>query len=574
MESKLGLQSSQEALKKLRDTLREIISKIDSDKKNNEMDFNKAEFKNQLGSLGMQTLVKTTMVKLAHDSIIRGVDESRQKLRDEQEQLMKYQLKLDSLSYEYSMLQSQMALMREKAPGKDLKKVGIEIPNSDVTETNENTHSQVEKLLQEELKRRKVMREEVDVITEKTAQKRRKFNEMSTKLRKLPDTIKELNSVLKPVRGLLDIKGLDGTNEILNKIKKLPRPLYVLGREAISFQHVNKHRISVTIDDENLGNGPEDNQLVDLYEMYPTQVCIEINDPISSDSGEQSTYKLRVKFGYHPRLDVVTISSDVLMNDEVDKSISTKELQFLYPFDCGNTSPNPLCEHLKDGNFQFSVQKCGGRRPYVWANLICNITCLESFEVEDRHTDNDGMEFRSWPQKAASYRNNIRFKTVVGMLEQRLRSILSLRQQLQSLMHKKILISATELGLGVEPNAKLVDFVKLPRQKEEENKALIQQGTHGPYTEVWCMIVEVRTMVIKCMIGIEPEYPLRSPVFRIVCEKMIGDVVERDILHLEQNVNEYTLKDGGTVKNEMLLSGQIIALMVYAEKLSQKCGND
>lgn len=567
MDLQPGLQSGQQALKKLRDTLRQIISKIDPDKNDT------PDYKSELGSLGMQTLVQTTMVKFAHDSIVRGVDESRQKLRDEQEELMKYQLKLDSLSYEYTMLQSQMTLMREKAPGKDLKKVGIEIPNSDIIETNENTHAQVEKLLQEELKRRKRMREEVDAITEKTVQKRRKFTEMTSKLRKLPETIKELNSVLKPVRGFVAIKGLDGTSEILERIKKLPRPLYVLGREAISFQHVNKHRINVTIDGENMTDSRDkqgDNQIVDLYEMHPAEVCVEISYPVSSEIGDQSRYKLKVRFGYHPHLDVVTVSSNVLVDGKVDKSISTKDLQLLYPFDCGNTSPNPLNEHLEDGNFQFNVEKSGGRRPYVWANLICNITCLESFEVEDSSTSSNGKEFRSWPQKAVSYRNNIRFKTVVGKLEQRLRSIISLREQLQSLMDKKIPITATELGLGAESNAKLIDFVKLPRQNEDDDESVGRQGTHGPYTEVWCMVVKVRTMVIKCMIGIEPEYPVQPPVFRIVCEKMVGDMVERDIINLEQSVNEYTLNNGGNVKNEMLLSGQIMTLMVLADKLAQK----
>jgi len=239
----------------------------------------------------------------------------------------------------------------------------------------------------------------------------------------------------------------------------------------------------------------------------------------------------------------------------------------LFPFDFGDESPNPANAHVEKGTFAFDHTRAGGARPYVWANIICGITCLKGMMSAPSVTGCESTQFHKWPEVAAQQRSHIRFKEVVSTIRARLLALTVLRRQLDQLLVKQMPVMATDLGFPKEPESRLDEFKPAASHTSQERARLGRCGTDGKYTEIWSMSVSRAGVKIKCLIGIEPDYPIGTPVFHVMCESKKFGISERDFLDLENRVNSFSIREEHKIHQDLLLGSQIMAMLTYVDQL-------
>lgn len=518
---------------------------------------NSPKVQKEIQKLTQKMLVQTVSIKLAHDAIISKVDESRKKIQANQDELLDARQHVENLSYEKRMLQREIADCKSEQ-GTNLSRLKLSLP----PQTGDTAaHKKLMSLLDEERNRRKSTHNEVQKVIEETRVKRKRLCETRVALRGLPHVVKSLTTAMEPVKALLNIDGTGvGSAGELSQVQKLPAPLYVLAREALVYREVNPGRIGVAILGEAVCDQTSFQEMskVDVYCSYPMQVQIDV-------IGEGGAEVLRIWFRYHVVLEVVSVKCAMLLDGKEVASFPLKELQMLYPLDFGEESPNASNAYLENEQFKFDQARAKGWRPYIWANLICGIACLKSVKVVGGKISKDVFEVSKWPETAAGQALHIRFKDVMETLQGRLRAVVSLKKQIENLLRNQLVVTPAEMGLGKEVEAQLKDFEKLARQDWAAFSGLGRTGTDGKYTEVWSMTVVKGKVEIKCIMGLEPDYPVGPPTFRMVCEKGGGLVTEKDMLDLERCVNEVEMKGKG--KEELLMGGQITALLTYVDRL-------
>ncbi|CAN8077122.1 unnamed protein product [Agarophyton chilense] len=519
-------------------------------------------FESRLRDASRKMLGQFVALKSSHDLLIKQVDKARKESRKEQDKLLHARSRFDNLKYEMKMLQDEIELCGT-GPSTHIKKLESVLPNIHLSPKGEDdgpsAHQQTMDVLSNELLRRKAAQKQVDAVLDDVRKKLKELDDTRSALRGLPNLLGSLESDLQPLRNLIQRKPvIYKASPTIPQAQQLPTPLYVLARQAMGYRD-SFGDLSVSI----LGESPKRPIRKDLYAMHPMRVQIDIH----CNGIEQA---LRVKFGYHVHLNIVSVSSVIVADGTETPSYPTKELQMLYPFDFGEESPNPSNAYLEKGSFKFDISKAHGCRPFVWANVVCGISSMLPVESHRARTS-DESNFAQWPSRAMETSGHLRFKDVCETLRNRLKSIVSLKKQIEMLLAKRLPTLPVDIGTTIEPKSKLEDFVKLPPQDWAGDERLAREGTGGRYTEVWCMVISREALRINCMIGIEPDYPLGPPVFRLVCDKGSEFVSEMDVLDMERCVNE--LSDCEKLKGheEVLLGAQIIALLSCLDRVYNMC---
>ncbi|PXF41562.1 THO complex subunit 5-like [Gracilariopsis chorda] len=501
-------------------------------------------------------------LKTSHDLLIKQVDEARKNSRIEQDKLLNARSRLDNLMYETKMLQDEINLC-ETGPQAHVQKLDVPIPDfsSQSDDDGARAHQRTMEALSEELLKRKAAQKEVDSILQVAKKKRKELDDTKSALRDLPNLLSSLANDLKPLRALGQNKPMaQSSNTLLSQAQHLPAPLYVLARQAVGYSEAYGN-LSVSI----TGEGSKKQVRKDIYAQHPMRVQIDV-------LCEGIPQSLRVKFGYHTNLHIVSVSSVIVADGTETPSYPTKELQMLYPYDFGEESPSAGNSYLERGSFRFDVTKAHGCRPFVWANVVCGITSMLPTESYNARLENES-QFAKWPVTAMELSGHMRFKDVCETLRTRLKSIVSLKKQIELLLSKRLPVLPADIGLTTEPKSKLEDFVKLPPQDWAGDERLAREGTGGRYTEVWCMVISRDSLRINCMIGIEPDYPFGPPVFRLVCDKGSEIASEKDVLDLERCVNEVSTSENVKGREELLLGAQITALLSYLDRLYDVSSN-
>lgn len=498
-----------------------------------------------------ELLVQSVVTKVSHDAIIRSVDLARRNSQSDLAMLQRLRQRHASLRYERELLEREIAVKRAiNAP--TLERLPVELPappsTADGDERVLRLHAETVAALEAEVSRRREVREDVEKVVVHTKRKRDALAKTKDELRTLPGAVAKLRAVVEPVRKLLHVGEDVAANPAeLTQIRTLPTPLYVLAREAFAFRAMFRSTIEVATVTE---SGKE----AGLYRMHPRRVVVDVHFGASSSA---KGAVLQVHFCYHPQLHVVTVLSRIAEGDDAAGALEGKGLQLLFPYDVGESSPNPCNAHLEGGSFTFDVSKAGGARPYVWANLLCGLPCLERFT-----TVND-VAGASWPAKAASHEVHVRFKEVVSALHGRLGMELALRKQTEILAKKKLPVKAVELGFAEEPKACVDEFVQLAAGDWETVEGLGRDGVNVVFKEVWCMVARKGEVRVNCLVGVAPNYPTGSPLFRLRCESRTGGISEQEVTVLEQRVNGYSMEG----RRELLLTGQILALLEGVDRI-------
>lgn len=499
-------------------------------------------------------LAYIVMAKVAHDAIIRKVDSARRNSQADIAMLQKLRQRSACLGYERMLLERQIDAQRAvKAPTVD--KVSVKLPHPAPQNASEeesmDVHIDTIKALCAELQKRQRVRDEVDGLVKRTKRKRDQLVTMKDDLRSLPRAVATLRNAIEPVRKLLKVgEELAASPPELAQIRLLPVPLYVLTREAFAFRTMFPKILNISLLEEQA-------KLEGVYRPHPRLVRMDIQAGEHIGAG----VCLQVFFRFHPELHVVTVTSRIANSEQPSAKMDGKLLQLLFPYDVGETSPNPCNSHLENGAFSFDVSKAGGARPFVWANLLCGLPCLERFDTVNE------IVGAGWPTEAAGHEAHIRFKETVLSLQNRLCMEVALRKQLEALQAKRMPIQAGDLGFMVEPEARLEMFAKCKSRDEESKNGLGGDNVNVMFREVWEMRVWSGELTMGCDVGIASNYPTGTPCFRLKLEKEQRDISEADMLRLEQKVNMYKMEGDLEDKRELLLSGQILTLLEGVDKL-------
>lgn len=556
-DSSASLARLHDAVNTLRHALNKCVVRRSEMAKSNTL--NSDDSNNELRTLSQHMLSQTVMVKLAHEAIIRDVNDSRQKIRNDQEELLKGRLKQQNLEYEKQMLQREIAECRAMKSPK-LSKTGVTVPTTlfDASESDEAMTRNLKvanSALQDELSARKKMDAEVETELRKTESKRRKLTVLRNTLRQVPDAVRAVSGVVEPVRRSVTNDRLGvGSREELERMACLPSPLYVVAREAAAFREAFDTLLSIRVIKEN-SKDPVAKKGDESYVANELAVELEVGAEDIDD------IRLRVIFRYMEKLGIVVVRASVVVGNSECVEYPTKDLRFLFPHDRGNDSPRASNAHLEDGTFTFDVDKAGGRA-FVWANVLCAIECLPAINLGG--VPGHGSE---WVRELQDMMRHCQFREVVSALRSRLVSIVHLKQQVDRLMSKRVCVKATDIGFKAEPQARIEYFTRLGRG-DWSPQGLVRDGDDGSDTEVWSMrVIGDNGTLMSCLIAIEPDYPLSRPIFRVKMNGGIDGVVERDVTDVERCVNEFDMSKKLGQKRELLLGAQVTALLVCVDRL-------
>lgn len=501
-----------------------------------------------LRTVNRNMVVQCLLAKMAHDDIVSTVDKSREGLREDQQQLRNVQLELDNVRYEREMLQQQISACRKMENG-NLRKLEIQLPeiSAEKEEDAKAAHTRMVGILNEELGRRKRMREEVDGAKDEREKKKAKLDESREALKGVPAAIKSLATATVPIRKMLGVSEHCVTEpHVVGRMRALPEGLYVLARSLLGYAE-SVGGVEVVVGDVKVeGDG------MDVYEMHP--LCVQMD--VRLVGGKEC---LRVVFRYHEKLDMVSVTSCVAVDGKEDSGYDTNGLVMLYPYDYGEIAPNANGVYKEDDSFEFDYNKLKGGRAFVWANVLCGISCLPQLSTNGAADENG--KFSGWPARAAAALKHICVRDVVEALERRLAGIVELKRQLAVLATREVPVSAEDMGMTKLPDTKIEEFVRLSA-KDWDNKGMLSRaGTGGKYTQAWRMALCMGEIKVSCMIGVEPDYPVGKPVFRLHLGG--GEVGEKDVVELERGVNGYEMRK----KNVNVLGRMVVSLLRGVDEL-------
>lgn len=534
----------------------------------------------ELQMLSRQLLTHTIMVKLIHDRLVFDVDGSRQGIRRDQEELLRARLRLQNLEYEKAALLKQISACHASA---SLPKVDMEVPlASDIykseasDEALNKVHQDAKRTLDEELSRRELKREELSKVRRDIEQKRHALSELGTSLSCVPRAINAIDGVVQPVQLLVaKYNGGDRLNEVtLEGLGKLPIPLYVLARQMQALQNVFDGPLRVAIVNDTFqtptdGTGRNDGgsrgsevlggNVPDVRLYHAAGHAVEVDVGVKGMDEE-----LRVVFRYLDMLELVVVRGWILLKGQERSDYPVKELQLLFPRDTGAKSPKAGHAYLQDGRFEYDV-RLGGGRAFIWANAVCGIDCPPGVE---RTCKSDGFvdkRCEGWVVEMCRLMMHIRVREVVEMLQRRLKSIVSLKKQLECLSStNRSMAKGKSIGLDNEPEARIMKFFKMD-SKTWDDAGLVREGYDRNETEVWGMVVRgMHDSRIECLVSLEADYPQGRALFRIMWPNSPEPVREAHVVEIERHVNELT--DCGNYPEEMLLSVQVTTLLSLVDK--------
>lgn len=534
----------------------------------------------ELQMLSRQLLSHTIMVKLIHDRLVFDVDGSRLSIRRDQEELLRARLRLQNLEYEKAALLKQISACHASV---SLLKVDMEAPPANdiysfatSDEALNKAHQDAKRTLEEELSRRELKREELAKVKRDIEVKRHTLSELGTCLSSLPRAINAIDGVVQPIQSLVaKYNGGDRSNEVtLEGLGKLPIPLYVLARQVQALQNLFEGPLRVAIvndtfqtpkdgtqgnDGGSLGCDSMDENEADVRLYHAAGHAVEVDIGVKGMDEE-----LRVVFRYLDVLELVVVRGSILLKGQERSDYPVKELQLLFPRDTGARSPKAGHAYLQDGRFEYDV-RLGGGRAFIWANAVCGIDCPPGVE---RTCKSDGFVdkgWEGWVVEMCRLMMHIRVREVVEMLQRRLKSIVSLKKQLECLScTNRSMAKGKNIGLDKEPDARIVKFFKMDSQTWDD-AGLVREGYDRKETEVWGMVVRgMHDSRIECLISLEADYPQGRALFRIVWPNCPEAVREAHVIEMERQVNELTNCEN--YAEEMLLSVQVTTLLSLVDR--------
>lgn len=551
-------------------------------------------------------LSHTIAVKLAHDAIMRDVETSRKKIRTTEDQLLHVRLRLDNLQYEKRVLEREITMCRNiKSP--KLIQTGVKLPPSlfepqldDAVMARSLKEANV--TLQAELNSRKKLQENVEKRRKQRDEKQQRLLELKENLKSIPKAVRQIYDVVETVRNSVNSVGNHhvksvGSRDQLDRMSKLPIPLYILAREAHAYRQVFDSSLDVTIfneavEDTEINNlrkedrkaqGEDSPADINDRKGNPTSIkqvacsvessdvymgcghCVKLEVSQGLQEGEDMGVRskdareerLRVIFRFLPKLGLVVVRAVVISEGLECDEYPTKDLRLLFPNDDGERSPSALTSYLdKELNFQFDATLARGRA-FIWANELCGIECMP--EIHDSR----------WPGQLHEMRGAKRFQEIMMILKGRLRGIVHIKRQVDWLMGKG---PHDDMALGEKyrsVSAKISDFTRVSKGEWSEN---IKARYRNCDVEVWKVkIGGAKGLNLESIITIQPDYPLARPAFHMKMvrwgERTPG-LNDREMADIERLVNEAEVRDqlGLTDRQDLLLGAQVLSLLRLVDK--------
>lgn len=552
-------------------------------------------------------LSHTIAVKLAHDAIMRDVEETRVKIRTTEDQLLHVRLRLDNLQYEKRVLQREITMCHNvKSP--KLIQTGIKLPRSlfepqldDAVMARSLKEANV--TLQAELNSRKKLQENVEKRRKQRDEKQQRLLQLKENLKSIPKAVRQIYDVVETVRNSVSSIGNHhvksvGSRDQLDRISKLPTPLYILAREAHAYRQVFDSSLDVTILNESVKDYEIKNIREDDEKAKDTDSPTDVNDrngnPTSmkrmASSLENNTVysgcgysiklevsqgledgedlrakskdvreeRLRVIFRFLPKLGLVVVRAVVISEGLECDEYPTKELRLLFPNDDGGRSPNAVTCYLdkRELNFQFDATLARGRA-FIWANELCGIECMP--EVGKSR----------WPGQLHEMRGPKRFEEIMMMLKGRLRGIVHIKRQVDWLMgkgpHDDQALDEKYRGVS----AKISDFTRVSKGEWSEN---IKARYRNCDVEVWKVkVAGAKGLNLESMITIQPDYPLARPTFHMNMVRWgegTPGLNDRELADMERLVNEAEVRDELRLgdRQDLLLGAQVLSLLRLVDK--------
>lgn len=477
--------------------------------------------------------VQSTILRLSHDQLYRSTLDTRQAAFTDQRALVNMRQRLSALRYEKASLVKSIQ-KEKKLKLSQVNKLGIIIPNElvggHIKIGNENAiNDQMMQSLSKELAKRKKAKENVINMRKKIENEKLRLREMREKYGAIPRLIANIGTAVKPFQAHVDVDSCVVTEAEALQCKQLPTHLYILCREALAYRSMSPKRLSVEVKEgAAIGQG--------IFKDCGKRVILQVHG-----GPECSEKTLVVEWKWHPTLNVASALG------RVDTMTGDDWLCELYPGDYGVESPNAANAHLVEDCFQWDVQKAGGGRPFEWANMACGLGCLGDIGGE------------GWVGEANALQKHVRFSSIIDALYLRLLHRIKLDKELKELVNGNLGVGWKEAGLKAEPKAKLLDFVRLPR--EERGAEYIK------FRELWCGVVGCNDVKVKFIAGLRANYPEGPPKIHLKSLEERGKVTEKDLAGLGFECNSVGKPEGEGYS--CLLSSVLWTLLKGVERLAE-----
>ncbi|XP_046356426.1 THO complex subunit 5 homolog [Haliotis rufescens] len=572
------------------DIMRASVSDINKLKQNKEANAEELEEKRINASL--QFVVLKKLNRLAHfrcRKVREGTSEAKQRIDQ-------YHLQLQNLLYEAMHLQKEITKCLEfKSKDEEIELVSVgdfykEAP-ADISKpelTKKDKHQRTLARLDWELEQRKQL---ASKLKEAQTQREDITQEIKTKQDHLESLQPKLQSILqatKPVQGYLGMQ-YDEVCEQHETAYHLPRPLYVLYMQASAYKEACDTQLKVTIEGD-----------IDAARSLVTTATPDLDEESDSDQEEQETSKskrrrktvearqtdkkakvlrkhplsvildvttrdgssLHLTFHYLLVLQIITVNVKVNCGpDTITNSISGGDLlsldsilNELYPGDHGKTTPNQANQYelVKQGMHEFSEYLCEVGRPYMWAQWLGGLQFL----------GDNGLE-KAKSSVSASY-----MQQTIKKLRRRIKSRLSLLQQLASLERNSIPVSSDVLK---NFPAKILSHVTSWQRSTFEDFASLPYTRSAISTDMaretdmfFTLTMERGSAKLTSQVIITPDYPAVAPMFVVNITWQTDRNAGNDIhvKELEEEVNIHYEELVGRKSQGQLLSNQLQRLLM------------
>ncbi|XP_066917125.1 THO complex subunit 5 homolog [Clytia hemisphaerica] len=528
------------------------------------------------------TLLTTNLKKLNRLTQVRGKI-AKEKTQEVKKKVDGLHLDLQNLLYELMHVKKEIqkcmnfSSKDEELDLVDLDKFYEEAPES-VSQpaiTKENPHQQMLARLDFEMKKRKELNVSKSEFVEQKKKTEVEINQKADYLSNLKPRLEQILKASRPVQEYMNIP-FEAEAILQEKAQFLARPLYVLYIQAKAYKEVCDENLEMDIEgdlmeakslffsddvtedndalsdisdteteaeiDENRGGSSRKHAKKDKERLKEQQNKLLQSHPlkISLTIQEKDAFKVQLTFHHYPALKINAINVQVTLLSKYESFAkspllsSQNILQDLCCLDTGKTSPNSAntyqMERLKLSAFENHISKLG--LPYFWVQWICGLNYLPNEEITC-----------SLPDAAVSVKH---FQKVVRAIKSRVRSRLSLHEQVSSLERLSIREPQSESMKNILPKKRLLSMLSSwtdasyeDLQNFEEHKMLEDLNVVNED----CILYKAaftRDEVIKVLVVVHTNYPKQSPLLLLSYKDQRNRVNHNaDLKCLESEVNSY-----------------------------------
>jgi len=319
----------------------------------------------------------------------------------------------------------------------------------------------------------------------------------------LQQNLKALEEATVPIQENLGIRQSEFATEFRNA-HHLPRPLYVLYLQAVSFRDSFEDAIEVKMEGDveaavewaiaqtaveeqqddadedgrelkrrksSKGDRMEDDEKEEdvTFATHPLSVVVKLT---ATSKKQEAT----LTFTYLTQLNIVAIESQW----DPDQSSNHSLLLDLFPNDSGVESPNPANSSvLPENSLEFDAERRA--RPYKWVQWLAGLTFLQT---------NPTSESCIVPQES--------FRAVVARIRSRVQHRVTLLDELEKLAKKKPKITSEQAASLFQ----LPQSCSMSAWEAQGDSLYKVQLDRGDYS-------------LQAMIEVSAEYPVRAPSFKL-----------------------------------------------------------